>query len=157
MTEEELVDMEAFLEGQRRVENTSVCAENPVMRRAWGGELGTDLMIELYAPAFEGGYVWVEIECGYLGLDHLTPQQFVKCNCSGLVYVSHHIEGDMCNIIMRTDAHAVKPGSPYPYLVSGNGAGEYQVAVNSITNIPEDRDMSKVICRNLYYEDFCCK
>lgn len=92
-----------------------------------------------------------------MGLDSLSPQEFVEKNCSGLVYVAHHVEGNMCNILMSVDADAVREDSPYPYMISGNGAGEYQVAVYSVTNIPSEGDLSQATFRNLYFEDFCCK
>lgn len=157
MDENDLSEMDDFVEKYKDMDRLAACADNPVVRREWGGENGTDLQIELYAPEFADGLVWVAIECGYVGLGSLSPQEFVEKNCSGLVYVAHHVEGNICNILMSVDADAVREDLPYPYMISGNGTGEYQVAVYSVTNIPADGDLSQATFRNLYFEDFCCK
>lgn len=122
MDENDLREMDDFVEKYKDMDKLPACADNPVVRREWGGENGTDLQIELYAPEFADGLVWVAIECGYVGLDSLSPQEFVEKNCSGLVYVAHHVEGNICNILMSVDADAVREDLPYPYMISGNGA-----------------------------------
>ena len=80
MDENDLREMDDFVEKYKDVDKLPACADNPVVRREWGGENGTDLQIELYAPEFADGLVWVAIECGYVGLDSLSPQEFVEKN-----------------------------------------------------------------------------
>lgn len=57
MNENDLREMDDFVEKYKDMDRLAACADNPVVRREWGGENGTDLQIELYAPEFADGLV----------------------------------------------------------------------------------------------------
>lgn len=131
--------------------------EHPVVLRG-GGEEGLTIVLGLYAPAFAGGYVWLGVDDGYMGLRMSNPQEWVERNCSGLVYVCHHVDDEgVCNIIMRVEDAAIKPVWLYPYMISGDGGGEFQVFVNVISGASDADDAGRPVCRNLFFEDFCNK
>lgn len=126
-----------------------VSPEYPVLQRPWGGEHNTRLMIELCPEAFEGRQVVAAIECGYVSTDSYdTPEEWVKDCCSGLTY-DHHVDSDGYRFYhMHIDPTVIKEDSPYPYLISGHGGGEYCVCIMSVQG-------SEV--QNLFERSFCCK
>lgn len=125
-------------------------APSAVTRRPWGGESHTRLMLELEPTAFPEGKVMVGIEAGYVGTSiEGKPEDWVKCNCSGLVLDKSFFVEETRMIVyeMHFDEKAVKADSPYRYLVSGPGSGEYTVLI--CTMGPN----AKVV----YEESFSCK
>lgn len=132
-------------------------AEHPVILRGDGAD-GQMIVLGLYAPVFEGGYVWLGVSGGYLGMQMLNPQEWVERNCSGLAYVAHHVDEEgVCHVIMRLEEAAIKSAWLFPYMISGDSGGEFQVFVNVVLTISVGEDARQKVYRNLFFEDFCNK
>ena len=135
-----------------------VSEENPVIQRPWGGEYHTELMLELCPAVFKDGCVVAQIETGYLGIDGevTTPKTFVEKNCSGLVYIDDFKKSGYTFIVMAISEDAVKPDAEYPYLISGHGGGEYEVAIYLLYGSPENWE-DNCGAEQKFYASYCCK
>ncbi|MCD8297882.1 MAG: leucine-rich repeat domain-containing protein [Prevotella sp.] len=142
------------------IQKPTIQYDSPVMMYGWGGNHSTSLLLVFDPDAFKDGYMCIAIEDGYLGLDELTPQEYIEKNCSGLKYVDSYIKEDedgMRYIFAQVDENAVKHGRKpiLDYLISGYAAGEFRVKVYFLT--PNKKDASRYAWKLLYNEEFCCK